>query len=115
MKPHMKSTDETVEVASGGTTSESFQIPGWAMFIGALLPSMDDGPISINISEDDSTFHPVLDPADGQDLVVVASGSDPGWIDLSDFLRFIPEKLYVRFGCAAQSSGAVDIKVFFRG
>jgi hypothetical protein len=116
MTQHKLETAEvTVAVASSGQVSESFQIPGWATFVGVLFPAMDNGDVTLHVSLDDSTFHPVLDPSDGNDLIVCGSGDDPGWMDISDYVRFVPEKMYVRFGCAAQSSGAIDINVYFRG
>jgi len=109
---------QTVTVAANGTYSAGFTVEHYAIFYGALFPAMDDGAIGLEISIDGgSNYNPVLDPVDGEDAVLVASGSDPGWIDFSDWIRFLPENTqYVaRFTCASQTSGAVNITVMQRG
>lgn len=108
----------TVTVAENGTYSGGFTVPVWGMFYGALFPDMDAGDIGLEISMDNgSNYYPVLNPADGADAVLVASGSDPGWIDFSDWIRFMPGdgKYMARFTCASQTSGAVTINVSMRG
>lgn len=110
--------DTSVEVAANGTYSGGFQVEPWAMFYGALFPAMDNGDIGLEISRDGGTnYYPVLDPADGSDAVLCASGADPGWVDFSDWLRFMPDgyNYKARFTCAAQASGAVTIYVTMRG
>lgn len=107
---------QTITVAATGTTSTAFRMPTWVSFVGLLLPAMDNGAIGLEISIDNgATYHPVLDPADGEDLVVAASGADPGWIDVSDFIRFVPPEAFIRITCASQTSGAVTIQVHARG
>jgi len=101
-------------IASSGTTSTSFQVPRWATFVGVYIPDLDAGAVSLNISKDDSTFIPVLDPVDGDDYVVLKSGSDPGYVDISMIIGSIPLKWYLRFGTAIQSSGAITLTVSFR-
>ena len=109
--------EQIVQVAASGTYSEAFTVEPWAMFYGVLFPAMDDGAIGLEISDDGgSNYYPVIDPADGADAVLVASGSDPGWVDISDWIRFLCHgQLYkARFTCVEQSSGAVNIKVVQR-
>ena len=111
-----KKTD--VVVAANGTVSSGFSLEPWAIFIGARFPAMDNGDIGIAISIDGgSNYDPGLDPAAGGDVVICASGSDPGWIDFSDFVRFVPQntEYLIRFTCASQASGAVNIPVIMRG
>lgn len=109
--------DETrdLAIASAGTYSASFYVPYWALFVGLGLPAMDDGVIGLEGSWDGTNYHPLLDVSDGQDLVICASGSDPGIIDITDFVRFVPQTLALRLTCSAQSSGAVTVKLFLRG
>jgi hypothetical protein len=77
---------------------------------------MDDGDVTLEISTDDTNFYPLLDPADGADLVVCKSGSDAGYIDLSDYLRFVNNAMYLRLVSAvSQSSGAVTIYIYYAG
>jgi hypothetical protein len=103
-------------IGSAATVSSSFQIQKWAVFIGLWLPAMDDGAIGVQICDTtDGTFIPILDPADGADLVICASGSDPGFIDISDFLRCVPSTYFLQLTCAAQASGAVTARIFERG
>jgi len=104
-----------VGIANNGTYSSSFQIPDWAVFVGAYFPNIDAGDVGLEWSLDNSTFTPVLDPSDGNDVVLLTSGQDPGVVDISDFVRFVTSDAYLRFTCAAQSSGAVTTVVSFRG
>lgn len=110
-------SEELAEVAilQNGTYSAAFQVPRWAAFVGIFLPAMDDGAIGIELSTDGTNFYPLLDPADGADLVVCASGSDAGFIDISDFLRFIHSTWYARITCASQTTAAVTVQLAFRG
>lgn len=104
----------TIEVALSGVVSEAFQVPDSTVFIGLLFPAMDDGACGLEISIDGTNFYPVLDPTDGEDVVIMASGSDPGWIDISDFVRFMPSHCYIRITCAAQDP-AITITWYARG
>jgi hypothetical protein len=120
MPGNMGQEVESLTVANNGTESSSFQIPRWAIFCGALFPAMDNGDIGLEISDDETNYYPVLDPVDGNDAVLCTSGNDPGWVDFSDWVRFVIRdynsvKIYCRFTCASQTSGAVTIKVMFRG
>lgn len=112
--------ETSVVVASSGTYSAAFTIPDWALFTGVLIPDVDAGDIGIEVSRDGTNFYPLLDPISGNDVVILASGSDPGWVDISDFIRFIGSKgaqgdYQLRFTCASQTSGAVTLYVSFRG
>ena len=109
---------ETVTVAANGTYSSSFTVEHYGIFYGALFPAMDNGVIGLELSIDGgSNYYPVLDPTDGADAELCASGSDPGWVDFSDWIRFFPQntQYLARFTCASQTSGAVDITVIQRG
>jgi len=112
----IKYRDETVDVtvANTGTVSTSFRAENWVSFHGAYFPAMDNGAIGLQASSDNSNFYTILDPTDGEAVVLCASGSDPGMIDFSDFVRFLPDGYYLRFTCAAQT-GAKTITVFRRG
>lgn len=113
----IKYYSESVNVAVliGGVVSSSFVIQPWISFVGVFFPAMDNGAIGIQLSTDNANWYPLLDPADGEALVVCAAASDPGFMDISDFVRFVAPDMYVRFTCAAQASGAVTITVFKRG
>lgn len=107
---------EDVTIGSAATVSAAFQIKAWAAFVGIYLPAMDDGDIGLSVCDTSGgTYQPILDPADGADLVICASGSDAGYIDISDFIRFIPSSYYLKLTCASQTSGAVTCKLFQRG
>lgn len=107
---------KNITIASSGTASEAFQVNKWAIFIGLLIPSIDDGAVGLSICDtSDGTFSPILDPLDGADLVICASGSDPGFIDISDFIRCVPSTWYLKVTCASQTSGAVTVKLVQRG
>lgn len=109
---------QTITIASSGVVSSSFTIQSHEVFIGVVFPAMDDGIIGLQYSIDSgTTYIPILDASDGEDLVVVASGADPGVIDISDYLRFAHSNAEhrIRFTCASQTSGAVKITLLTRG
>lgn len=105
--------ETALTVANGGTNSSSFRLQPWTTFVGLYMPAMDNGDIKMEYTRDDSTWIQVLDPTDGEDLVICASGQDPGFIDISDYVRAFPRgttELYaLRVTCAAQTSGAVTL------
>jgi hypothetical protein len=114
----MKWKKVNVVVDSSALVSAGFTVEDWAIFYGALFPAMDDGSIGLAISIDGgTTYNPVIDPADGADAILVASGADPGWVDFSDWIRFLGanDAYLVRFTCVSQTSGAVTITVLMRG
>lgn len=109
---------EEVVVALNGTFSGPFTVEPWSIFYGAKFPAMDDGSIGIEFSIDNgANYDPILDPADGDDAILCASGKDPAWVDFTDWVRFVPDNsaFKLRFTCAAQASGAVTITVIKRG
>lgn len=109
--------EETVDltIANAATVSDEFQIRKDQIFIGLFVPAIDDGDLGIEVSQTSGgTFVPIIDPSDGADLVVLASGNDPGYVDVSDFLRPIPSTFYLRLTCAAQT-GAKTVTLTKRG
>lgn len=105
-----------VIVASQGTNSASFQIPADATTVIVRVPSIDDGIVYLERSEDDTTFVPMGDPLDGSDFVVAASGADPIDIDITDIVRGVKPSEYLRFVCAtAQTTAAVTFNIDFGG
>lgn len=103
--------------ADEATAGASFQIPQWAVFCGVWIVDIDAADVGLSICETtNGTFQPILDPADGADLVICASASDPGFIDFSDFVRCVPSTWFVRLTfSAAQNTGPYTHKLFFRG
>lgn len=115
MKRHM---EKAITVENGANVSAGFTLIKNYPFMGALFPAMDDGNIGLGVSFDKgSNYYPVIDNQDGNDVVLCGSGDDPGYVDFTDFVRALPvnEDTLLRFTCAAQSSGAVTIRVFFAG
>jgi hypothetical protein len=102
-------------VAANGTTSATFNFPDWAVFAELFFPAMDNGAIGLESSIDGTNYFPKLDPADGEDLVLCASGSDPGSVDISDAIRAFAPHIDIRITCASQTSGAVTVYISFRG
>ena len=114
----MDNRTQVVTVASSGTVSTGFTLQAHEIFIGAIFPDMDVGTVGLEYTQDSgANWHPILDPADGDDLLVVKSGADPGVIDISDFIRFAHANKHhqLRFTCASQTSGAVNITVLTKG
>lgn len=106
----------TLDVASSGTTSTPFRMGDHTKAIGFLFPAMDDGDVTLHMSIDEGlTYHPVIDITDGNDLVIIGSGDDPGFVTLTDQIQGIPPDARLRIVCAAQSSGAIEIKAYCRG
>lgn len=107
----------TVTVADEATVSAAFQIPKWAVFVGVWIVDIDAADVGLSIcNTSGGTYLPILDPADGADLVIVASASDPGVIDISDFVRFVPSTYYLKLTfSAAQNGGPYTHKLFYRG
>jgi hypothetical protein len=69
--------------ADEATASAAFQIPQWAVFCGVWIVNVDAADIGLSICETTGgTYQPVLDPADGADLVICASASyrQPGFV-----------------------------------
>lgn len=106
----MEGNEFTVTIANGAAISSAFTLKANAVvgertiFLGALIPDIDAGAVGLEISRDGTNFYPVIDPADGSDLVLVASGADPGWIDFSDYVRYILEGYSLRFTSASQTA-----------
>jgi hypothetical protein len=95
----------------------SFQIPKWSVFIGVWLLDLDACNVGLQLCDTtDGTFFPVLDPADGADLIICATASDPGMIDISDFVRCVPSTWYLQLTFSeVQAGGDYTHKIFFRG
>lgn len=116
MTAHAQSQEVSLTVADEAQVSSSFQLPSWVVFLGIYIPDIDAATVSVQVSRDDTTFVPVLDQIDGDDLVVVNSGSDPGFVDISPFLAAVPREWYVRFYfSAAQNGGPYTLYVGMRG
>lgn len=85
--------DVLLDYSTCDVATQSFTLPQWATFVSVLIPNFtNNANVGIEMSDDgETTWYPVIDPADGADLVICASGSDPGYVDISDFIRaFIP-------------------------
>ena len=113
---------KTAVIAQSAKLSGWVEIPPWATFIGAAFPDMDAGNVGIDMTPDDeSTAVPILKSDGSGDFVVVASGADPGYTDISDHLRALPSyddpnhPIKFRFNAVTtQSSAEVTILVYFK-
>ena len=108
---------EDLTVADDATVSAGFQVPKWAIFCGVWLVDCDAADVGIQICDTESgTYVPIIDITDGDDLIIVASGADPCWVDFSDFVRAVPYSYWLQLTfSAAQSGGPYTHKLFFRG
>lgn len=109
----------TITIANNGTTSSWFEMPNWASFCIVYFPAMDNGDIGIEVTIDGGTTSAPILKADGTaDFVVCASAVDPGWNDISDYIRALPDEethdVLIRFTCASQVSGAVTLYAYFK-
>lgn len=101
------------------TKSVAFELPEWANYTSAFIPSIVNGDVSLEwISREngstaaklaattDTNWHPVGDPTDGADAVICASGNDPMVVDISVFVRGLAGNGFLRFVMSAQSADA---------
>jgi hypothetical protein len=116
----------TVTIAQSAQVSGSFSIPEWALFAGALIPAIDNGVVTLQVSMDGgANYNTVCDPSTGAAWTLLASGSDPGFVEFSDFIRPLmgcfaggsqSGNILFRFYVAtAQTTAAVTIHLYFRG
>jgi len=114
---------EVTVTGTASTNTTSFEMPNWASFAVAHIPSMTDGAIGLEVTVDGTNYAPMLKPDGSADLVVCASGADPAVIDISDHVRALPSynatynPVKARFTCAAQTAGASvthTVTVFFK-
>ncbi len=86
----LKATRTTVTVGNGQSVSSGFTPDKNALFVMVRIPSCDDGDVTLELSIDaESTWQSIIGD-DGQPLTVLSSGYDPGWKDISDFIRAVP-------------------------
>ncbi len=107
-----------VVVAQSATVSAFFIVEPYSIFYMARFPDMDAGTVGLELSLDNgANYDPIFDPADSDDAVLCKSGSDPGWIDFSDWVRGVPADSYfkLRFTCASQTTKEITITVLMRG
>jgi hypothetical protein len=108
--------DIMFDISEDDNNSTSFQIPRWVSFVGlSFLTDMVDADIALHVSFDNNTFFPVIDPADGNDLVVIGSGDEPGFVDISDYVRAIIPTMYVRLYSAANQTSDETVTVTLKG
>ena len=108
--------EESVTIANGQTASTGFQLWQSMMFIGLFLPTMTNGNISLEVTMDDgANWHPVIDAVTGDQHVFCNTGQHPGFVDVSDYLRFLPAEARVRVVSAAAQGDDRTIRVLMRG
>ena len=109
-------SEQTITIANGGTHSTGFQMPQNMQFIGLFIPNMTPGDINLEVTVDDgANWLPVLDTVDGNFHVFVNSGQVPCFVDISDYLRFLPEYAQVRIDSNAVQAAGRTILVLMRG
>lgn len=105
-----------VKIPKGECASEPFRLSGWVEHVNVFFPRMDMGIITVEASESGRTWYPVLDPETGNPLMACMAPEEPGWVNLSRFMRFIPHALLVRFVCGtAQDTRRVTLTLRMRG
>lgn len=99
----------TVSTADGDSVSAAFQIRKDAMFVGIYVSDMaDSADITLTMCPTvGGTYAPVADPLDGAALVLLASGVDVGYIDISNYIMAIPSTYFFKLAFSvAQTTGA---------
>lgn len=120
MSESLKFKRKTVTVLDETAVSSGFTVEPWTIFHGALFPAaVSAANVGIALSIDGgNSYDPIIDPVDGNDAVLMASTSDPGWVDFSDWVRFVydNDRVLLRFTFDAnQSTGPYDIELIQRG
>ena len=111
----LKNYETEVVISQNDTESAAFSLQQDTLFIGVNIPAIDNGGVGVEYSVDNGgAYVPIINPATGDDVVILASGSDPAYVDISDYLRSIPrgynERL-LRFTCASQTTADVTLTV----
>jgi hypothetical protein len=105
-------------------------IPTSAKYVGVLVPSITNGDVGIEVYESgaiesgnissaallassDTNWNPVIDNADGADAVINASGSDPGWVDITPFVAALKGR-YIRFTIGAAQSADTTWYLYYK-
>lgn len=105
-------------------------IPDWARCVGVMIPSIDNGAVGIEVYESadtayqnvaaalllssaDTNWIPVLDLLDGADAEICASGSDPGYIDITPLLGAL-RNVWIRFTMTAQTTGDTTWYMYYK-
>lgn len=105
-------------------------IPAHATKIGVMIPAITDGDVTIEVYESgttaiediaaasllasaDTDWNPVLDQDDGDDVVICASGKDPGFIDITEYVGALKEQ-YIRFLIAADQAADSTWWLYFK-
>lgn len=108
------------DISVSTTRTNAVPIPDWAKWVGVMIPDLDAGAIGIEVYESGSgayydvaasallasattNWSPVLDISDGQDAVICASGSDPGYVDIIPFLGAL-RNVWIRFTVGTQTT-----------
>ena len=99
----------TVLTADGDSVSAAFQIRKDALFVGLHIYLMaDNANVTLTMCPTSGgTYAPVLDPLDGADLLIAATGEDPCYIDISNYIMAIPSTYYFKLAYdVAQATGS---------
>lgn len=105
-------------------------VPAYAKQIGVMIPDIDAANVGIEVYESGSTdtediaaasllasadtdWNPVLDPSDGQDVVICASDYDPGFVEITDFIGSLKDK-YIRFTMDADQDEDHNWYLYFK-
>ena len=98
------------------THTPGFKIPEWARSVGVLVPDIVDGAVGIEISiNGGSNYYPLIDPADNDDVEILATAANPAWVDFSKFLSFIHPGALVRFVTGGTQTADQTFSLLFRG
>lgn len=86
---------DTVATGTSARVTPGVVIPDYARHVGVFIPdvhSSNNPNLGLEVSWDGTNWFPVIDPTDGQDLVIMATTYDPCYRDLSDYLAAISQK-----------------------
>jgi len=108
-----------VVIANTAVISGWFEMPNWATFCMALFPDITNGVVGLEFTIDGGTTNAPVLKADGSgDAVLIDTGFDPGWQDISDYIRALPDNethnTMARFTCTVAQVGAKTISIYFR-
>jgi hypothetical protein len=104
---------QTLSVTVSTQVSSSFQLRKDRIFVGLYIADISDSAnVTIDVSPDNADWAPILDILDGEALVIMASGTDTGYIDITNLVASIPDSYYLRLGFSVAQDPALTAAAY---
>lgn len=112
MAQNFVESNTAISIADSASVSGAFQINKDTMFAGIFVSDMaDSADITITVCDTlGGTYVPIADPLDGAAMIFLASGTDVGYFDLSNYIMGIPSTYFFKLKCSvAQTTGSAGL------